>query len=116
MSHFEDFWRELVSTGGELDERLIAAELFDYSTLVKSVAMVYPSITCGAVTSPMTVAEDVIRVSESCVSAIADEALELAMADVAWALQDEGAAPEQRVVAALAIARSFSGADQRTSH
>lgn len=84
------FWRDLVVLDGQVDKNLVANELFDYLTLIRSVAQVYPGITCGRVTDPMTLAEDVIKVAEECSNALVDDALGLAMAEVLSLLDGPG--------------------------
>lgn len=87
---WNSFWRDLVVLDGQVDRDLVANELFDYLTLIKAVAQVYPGITCGRVTDHMTFAEDVIRVSEECANALVDDALAQAMAELLGLLDGPG--------------------------
>ncbi len=55
-----DFWKELVTTDGILDQKKIAAELHDYGMVLENVPAVYMAVTRGRISKPHTDASVVI--------------------------------------------------------
>jgi len=51
---YAEFWRDLVETGGKLDQDKVARELYDYHVLLRDVQMVYDSVTMGRLSKPNT--------------------------------------------------------------
>ncbi len=52
---YNDFWKEIVeTTEGKLDKKAIMKELYDYSTIISSVAKVYCHATGGQVSMAHT--------------------------------------------------------------
>ncbi|MFI7608711.1 hypothetical protein ACIBTV_26685 [Micromonospora sp. NPDC049366] len=62
---FRQIWRDyLVGRGGRLDQDKVAQVLHAYSTVIRSVSLVYDDLTASAISKPNTLAHHVIDAAE----------------------------------------------------
>ncbi len=59
---YDEFWKDLVETDGQLDPAKVKLELHDYHVLLTEVPRAYNSLTRGRISKPHTLASEVIRV------------------------------------------------------
>jgi len=57
---YDDFWRDIIEPGGQLDIQQVKRELHDYRTLLEEVPKVYVHVTGGRISKPNTIAMHVI--------------------------------------------------------
>lgn len=57
---FDEFWADLVTTGGQLDEAKVRLELHDYHLVMDEVARAYDELTHGRISKPNTAAHHVV--------------------------------------------------------
>jgi len=58
--NFREFWKPIIFKNGKLNMAQLKRELFDYSSLIRSVSIVYDSVTGGRISKPNTSADAVI--------------------------------------------------------
>ena len=57
---YNELWRDIVETDGQLDPKKVKRELYDYSVVMREVSKVYDELTGGRISEPNTAAGFVI--------------------------------------------------------
>lgn len=70
---YDEFWRDLVETDGQLDRDKVARELHDYSHLIKEVPKAYVHVTGGTMSYPNYYASDVCAVADEHYQRVAEQ-------------------------------------------
>ncbi len=71
---WNESWVPILICGGELDLQQLKRELYDFSCMMREVAIVYDTLTGGLVSKPNTCASTVIELAEEHAAEMAEEA------------------------------------------
>ena len=62
--NYQEFWKEIIEKDGIIDIEQIKKELYDFSTIIRNISIVYDHVTGGAISKPLTLPEIVIAIAD----------------------------------------------------
>ena len=73
---YEEYWKDLVETDGQLDKDKVMRELSDYKFMLEQVPLVYMHVSGGRISKPNTYAFEVNQQADEWCDRFIEEALE----------------------------------------